>query len=286
MSLARGKFGIEYDPQRIEEKSSNRGLVIFAVVLVVLVSFTVTLVNRLRARVDEAADPANAPQEARAPQSAAAPLAAPPLPPAVPPEKAALTSRPRVMRNLLMRLTEAERDRDLSRQIETIESLRALPGNPAADIDHLLVKRLGRLNLRWLFGGETSPWVTKVTPRKGTSAARLAKEQGITLALLLRLNFWRTEDKMRVGEPVRVLNQPNFTLIIHRRSCLAELMLNGKLFKAYDLKSAPTASSGYYQATEDAAAQLQRLGIVFAPADLAEVKLFLLESAPLLVAEY
>jgi len=285
MSLARGKFGIEFDPLRDEERPSGRGILIGAAVLVVLVSFAATLVNRLRARTAGNPD-AGAAVLAEAPRPAPSALPAPPLSPAVPPGKALLEERPRVVRNLLMRLTEAERDRDLSRQVETIELLRAQPGNPTADIDHELVKRLGRLNFRWMFGGGGSPWTAEVTPRKGNSAARIAKEQGMTVAALLKLNRWRNVDEMRPGSPVRVLNRPNFTLVVHRRSQLAELMLDGKLFKAYELARPSRAAPGFYRTTDDPPRQFPRLGLSFSPADFSELSLFLLASTPVLVAEY
>ena len=285
MSLARGKFGIEFDPLRDEERPSGRGILIGAAVLVVLVSFAATLVNRLRARTAGNPD-AGAAVLAEAPRPAPSALPAPPLSPAVPPGKALLEERPRVVRNLLMRLTEAERDRDLSRQVETIELLRAQPGNPTADIDHELVKRLGRLNFRWMFGGGGSPWTAEVTPRKGNSAARIAKEQGMTVAALLKLNRWRNVDEMRPGSPVRVLNRPNFTLVVHRRSQLAELILDGKLFKAYELARPSRAAPGFYRTTDDPTRQFARLGLSFSPADFSELSLFLLASTPVLVAEY
>ena len=285
MSLARGKFGIEFDPLRDEERPSGRGILIGAAVLVVLVSFAATLVNRLRARTAGNPD-AGAAVLAEAPRPAPSALPAPPLSPAVPPGKALLEERPRVVRNLLMRLTEAERDRDLSRQVETIELLRAAPGNPVADIDHLLVKRLGRLNFRWMFGTDRSPWTVEITPRKGNSAERLAKEQGMTVAALLKLNRWRTPDEMRPGKPVRALNHPNFALIVHPRNRLVELMLDGKLFKAYELTRAASLAPGLYSLPDDYAGQFARLGLSFAPADLAELSLFLMPRAPLFVAAY
>ena len=285
MSLARGKFGIEFDPLRDEERPSGRGILIGAAVLVVLVSFAATLVNRLRARTAGNPD-AGAAVLAEAPRPAPSALPAPPLSPAVPPGKALLEERPRVVRNLLMRLTEAERDRDLSRQVETIELLRAAPGNPVADIDHLLVKRLGRLNFRWMFGTDRSPWTVEITPRKGNSAERLAKEQGMTVAALLKLNRWRTPDEMRPGKPVRALNHPNFALIVHPRNRLVELMLDGKLFKAYELTRAASLAPGLYSLSDDYAGQFARLGLSFAPADLAELSLFLMPRAPLFVAAY
>ena len=287
MSLARGKFGIEFDPLRGDEAPSGRGLLIFAAVLIVLISFTVTLVKRLGANDEELAlERAERAPVTEAAKAVPASLPAPPLAPAVPPEKAALASRSRTMRNLLMRLTEAERDRDLSRQVETIELLRALPGNPAADIDHLLVKRLGRLNYRWMFGDENSPWTSRLTPRRGNSAERIAKEQGMTLAALLKLNHWRSTDELRPNESVRVFNRPNFVLIVHRRSRLAELMLDGKLFKAYELAQVPRVESGLYQATDDFKQQFTKLDLAFTAPAQSELKLFLLASAPILIAEY
>ena len=48
MSLARGKFGIEYDPRKLEPESSGFGWVFVVVAFAALISLTVVVVNRVR----------------------------------------------------------------------------------------------------------------------------------------------------------------------------------------------------------------------------------------------
>ena len=63
MSLARGRFGIEFDPDRNRgDGASGLGWVVGLVLLAVAVSLTFSLVGRLRGPADEvrAPDPAQA----------------------------------------------------------------------------------------------------------------------------------------------------------------------------------------------------------------------------------
>ena len=48
MSLARGKFGIEYNPRQMDDGSSGLGWVFAVIALVALVSLAWTLVGRIR----------------------------------------------------------------------------------------------------------------------------------------------------------------------------------------------------------------------------------------------
>ena len=89
-----------------------------------------------------------------------------------------------------------------------------------------------------------------------------------------------------LSQSVRVFNRPNFVLIVHRRSRLAELMLDGKLFKAYELAQVPRVEPGLYQATDDLKQQFTKLDLAFTAPAQSELKLFLLASAPILIAEY
>ena len=54
MSLARGKYGVEYNPAHMDDDSSGLGWIVLAVVVVALLSLVWTLVSRFRS-----ADPAD-----------------------------------------------------------------------------------------------------------------------------------------------------------------------------------------------------------------------------------
>ena len=169
MALVRGKFGIEYNPRQNERNSSGLGWVFILIAIVALISLVWTLVGRFRG--------ADAPPPAPPPPP---PTAETPVPPAVPPQERvpppvtpagseSLAKRPVKVRNLLMRLEEAERRHDVEMAVSTIEQLRALPGSPAADLDNVLARRLGDLNVKWLFTLKNAQWVKEVTVRRGTA---------------------------------------------------------------------------------------------------------------------
>ena len=305
MSFARGKFGLEYNTTRRDDDSS--GLLpkaLAAAFLVALVSLCATVVARRRAASAEAQPgPEPVPEVEAAPADvqpaqtnaasgeASAPVQAANAVPAVlelpPPEKiepAGDAKRPAKVRNLLMRLEEAERRRDVAMAVSTIEQIRALPGNPAADLDDALARRLGVLNMRWLFGPGKSPWVAEVEIRRGDNASRIAHEHGSTLASLKRLNGGDA-DKLIAGRKIRVMDHPRFGLVVHRRTRTADLSLNGKFFKRYDLAGEVTGAVGAYEVPERTRQIWKDKGISLRPEDRAELETLLPHGASVLIAE-
>ena len=240
MSLARGKFGIEYNPKQMEPESSGFGWIIVLVAFAALISLAVVVVKRVRS--DEpvpetleisaaAAVPQAAAQTDEAPQAVV--------------RDTGFARRPTKVRNLLMRLEEAEKAHDVEMAVTTIESIRSLPGSPAADLDDALARRLGTLNLRRLFEVRNAQWVKAVTVGRGASASRIAAENGSTLASLARLNGGKV-DRIRVGAKLYVMDHPRFNLVLRRRTRIADLSLNGKFFKRYDLPGEVRAKEGAY----------------------------------------
>lgn len=282
MSLARGKFGIEYNPRQMEPESSGFGWVVVFVLLAALVSLSWVIVKRLRSaeppqeiQVVAAAGP-SAPTASRPPAATNEP------PAVVRPET--FVHRPAIVRNLLMRLEEAERRRDIEMAVTTIESIRSLPGSPAADIDDALARRLGRLNIRRLFDIRSAQWVKTVTVGRGDSASRIAAENGSTLASFARLNGGNVET-VRLGAKLYVMNHPRFNLVLRRRTRIADLSLNGKFFRRYDLRGKVKAGEGAYEVPERRRQLWDTLGDVFSPADRAELEMLLPRGAPVLVSE-
>lgn len=157
-----------------------------------------------------------------------------------------LSKRPPKLRNLLMRLEEAEKRHDIEMAITAIESIRALPGSPAADLDNALARRLGVLNMRRLFVLKSAQWVTMVVVKRGDTASRIASEHGSTLASLSKLNGEKISPLL-IGQKLTVLNHPRFNLAVHRRMRTADLFLNGKFFKRYDLLKDKGLSDGAFE---------------------------------------
>ena len=279
MSLARGKFGIEYNPRKMEPESSGFGWIVIVVAFAALVSLSWVIVKRIRS-----AEPVPETLEIAAPMPV--PQAAPvtnEAPQAVV-RDTAFSRRPTKVKNLLMRLEEAEKRRDIEMAVTTIESIRALPGSQAADLDDSLARRLGTLNLRRLFEVRSAQWVKAMTVGRGDSASRIAAENGSTLASLARLNGGNI-DRIRVGAKLYVMDHPRFNLVLHRRTRIADLSLNGKFFKRYDLPGEVRAKEGAYEVPERRKLLWDRLGSAFKADDRAELEMLLPTGAPILVSE-
>ena len=287
MSLAKGKFGIEYNPRQLEREPSGLGWLIALVALVALVSLSVTIVKRVRSSADDLVPetPRERPPVAAAESNREETVVADiPPPPPIAAQTPALPRRPVKVRNLLMRLEEAERTRDVEMAVTTIETLRALPGSPAADIDDALARRLGALNVRRLFDRKNAQWVKKVTIKRGDSASRLAVENGSTLASFVRLNGGNA-DKLVIGRTFYVMDHPRFNLVIHRRTRTADLSLNGKFFKRYDLQGTVKAREGSYEMPEKRRDFWSGIGTCFKPEDRLEIDTLLPKGTPILVSE-
>ena len=291
--LERGKFGIEYDPRQRESDSSGLGWVFLVVALVALVSLAWTLIGRIRQGKADAAlveavgqefvDPAREDGQAvrdasRAATNSASVLSTPTV------KTDNLQKRPQKVRNLLMRLAEAERRRDVEMAVTTIEAIRALPGSPAADLDDALARRLSTLNIRRLFEQKNPQWVKTVKVKRGDSASRIAFENGSTLASFAGLNGGDI-NKVLVGAEVYVMNHPRFNLVIHRRMRTADLSLNGKFFRRYDLVGDVAAKEGAYEMTASPKAFWKALGAQFKASDSTELETLLPVGAPVLISE-
>ena len=285
MSLARGKYGVEYNPRQMEREPSGLGWIVAVIALLALVSLTWTLVKRFRSP-DEEMQPETVEVQTAVPfattnRTQTVGIEPPPVSIA---RTMALSRRPVKVRNLLMRLEEAEKSRDLEMAVTTIEAIRTLPGSPAADIDDALARRLGSLNVRWLFEQKNAQWVKQVTVKRGDSASRLAVENGSTLASLVKLN---NVDASRIvlGQQLYVMDHPRFNLVIHRRTRTADLSLNGKFFRRYDLRDEVTAKAGAYELPERKRAFFANIGATLKPSDLEELDVLLPAKTPVLISE-
>lgn len=273
--LQRGNYGVEWTERVPDEDSPVLARLVLLVVLVAVVSLGWTLIKRVRTapteveKIELDATPPPPPVTVKPPEAEA-----PPPPP--PPEVPRLGQRPPKVRNLLMRLEEAENAHDVEMAVTTIEALRAIPGSPVADLDDKLARRLGELNTRRLFELKSGQWVETVVAKRGDSASRIASEHGSTLASLKKLNGDWVEN-VRIGQQLSVLNHPRFNLIVHRRSLTADLQLNGKFFKRYDLTRSDSLKDGAFEWRE--------VRLPVASTDRAELEMLLPRTTSVLISE-
>ena len=303
MAFERGRFGIEYDPRQAEEPSGGLGWVVAAIAFVALVSLVWTLVGRFRSNNEElevvqtlvedpkpevsVVEPEPVKTEVRKSESEEA-LKTQVASEGDPTEPRIIDSdmakRPVKLRNLIMRLDEAKKRRDVEMEVTTIELIRAMPGSPAADLDDSLARRLGTLNIRRLFDLRNAQWVKQVTVKRGDVASRIAYENGSTLASFARLNGGNV-DKVVIGKKLYVMDHPRFNLVIHRRTCTADLSLNGKFFKRYYMPGEVSGKEGTYEFPSNPKAFWRSLGVEFAAVDRAEIEMLMPAKASVIIAE-
>lgn len=291
MSLARGRFGVEYDPRRRRNEESGGGWILVAVLVMAVVSFVTRIAGRHAAPAENTLAPEQAASAPAAPEPAPAPVAETPAPT---PSAArsietsrtsAAEDRPPRVRNLLLRLEEAERQGNVEMAATTLESLRSLPGELAADLDDTFAERLGELNIERLFTLKNRQWIAEVVVRPGESGSRIARAYGSTLASLVRLNGLANADRVLTGQKLLVMDHPRFILVIHKLAGYADLNLNGKFFRRYSLAGAADAKSGAYKLEGRPRAFFAAQGVSFPSDALLELETLLPPAATMLVSE-
>ena len=288
MAFAQGKFGIEYNPNPIDEESSGAGWLVAVIVLAAIAVLAAAGVRRLVSSAPDEPSQNDTPvvvQTVTPVATNAPPHVEPPPPPPPPLPPGAERNRPRVAQNLLLKLEKAEAAHDVELAVATIEQLRALPGEAVADLDNSLARRLGELNIRRLFVGKNRQWVKEVVVRRGDSATRIASENGSTLASLLKLNELPSADRLRIGQKLDVMDHPRFTIVVHRAAKYADLTLKGKFFKRYDIIAPVRAEEGNYETPAKLRAFLAEKGIALSPEDRAELDMLVPAKSSLLVSE-
>ena len=187
-------------------------------------------------------------------------------------------NRPPAIRALLERLEVADQQGNVGLQIDTIERLRQNKDS-VADIDDLLARRLGNLNRKLFLEGKTNPWVVAYTVRNGDTVHQIAREHGATVAAVLMLNGVGDPRRLRPGQALRVPNKLKSKLKVHTASHIADLEINGKFFRRYDVMVEKGAELGERVVTrkdgEGAKQLIEKAQVRFSDSDLKEVALML-----------
>lgn len=294
MGYTRGKFGLEYDSSRMEPETPWLRWAITLVVVLAVGSLAVRAVVKLfRApesdfllSAEAGAQLSDADNDVRASEPSTDARSAAEKDPRgeeAPIKVEAATRRPEV-KVLLAKMDTARRKQAIEMEVAAIERLRALPGNPAADLDDVLAQRLGELNLKWLFKRHSAQWTKVVEVRRGDSASRIARTYGATLASMEKLNG--DVSKIRIGQKLCVMDHPHFSLTVYRVTRIADLFLNGKFFKRYRLAGAVGEKPGAYATSDRLRNFFAEKGIQFSSEDRAELEIMLPAGTPVVISEF
>ena len=101
---------------------------------------------------------------------------------------------------------------------------------------------------------------------------------------MMRLNGGNL-DRLAIGRKLYVMSHPRFNLVVHRRARTADLSLNGKFFKRYDLTGPVKGAAGPYELPVNARSLWRSLGVSLRPADGAELETLLPAGTQVLVSE-
>lgn len=327
MGYARGRFGVEYQPRR-SEGHPLLWVVVTVVLLVSCAFTYYQLSHRKSPPVAvpqpdgvkspvvktsshevrpvrasrPPAPPTNVIEKTVSPVGGAVRRAVVPMPAAVPPSKPDPSSDPNVLRVQkwietsqdrpaeervrLERLLAAERDKNIPLAIDTIQKLCSRPA--MADLQDVLLRRLGDLNLQLLFSGQNNPLITSVIAKRGDSRDRIARENRTTTTALMKLNPKIKWDRLKPGDTVRILFVPNPMLVVYKQRGYADLSIkNGQFFGRYDLTTSKNAKCAVYpistESGESVFVRFRELGLK-AP-KRAEIEMFLAPGSRIIIAE-
>ena len=291
MGYARGRYGIEFQPEPPKEETPwllwGVGALVAIALLTGMMSFFRHLSREPEAEPAPAGEespgsetPETAPSVAELEQSTGQtvseePAAARPTLPVPDPAIRLGKERSRRTNTLMQRWRESVTN--LVMEIDSLEKLRMQ--SDIADLDDAMAQRLGKLNLRYLFSEGRNPWVKTIEVKRGNNATRIANENGNTLACLRRLNG--DIANLRVGQRLRVLEDPKPRLEVHRTARYADLKLKEKFFKRYYLTDAVKAEPCTDRFPAQTRQFLAEKGIVVSKDDLAELEMLLPKGAAL-----
>lgn len=294
MAFVRGRLGIEYNttPSRDADGGIPKGFLVCAACAMLLILAATSIVRRYSGSKSEellyenAAGKPSADAKPQA-QAAAKTEQTPPSPVQRSARKIEISpSRSPRLAQLLDKLNVAESTNDTILAIATIEEIRRFPGGAAADLDDRLARRLGELNLKRLWELKNQKWVSDVTVRPGENATRIARAHGTTVNAIKKLNPSTDINRLKHGFKIKVMHIPRFILVVHLRMKTADLQLNGKFFKRYDLTDVKDAAKpGSYETKYPLSGFLAGHGIALSPNDMDELDTLVPHSSILVVSE-
>ena len=195
-----------------------------------------------------------------------------------------IEARPAADQSQLRRLIDAERAGKPELAVDAIRKLYTRP--TLADLRDPLMRRWGDLNLAHLLSGKPTTWTTQATVRRGDGLERIAREHNTTPAAVRLLNPKVKWERLKPGDTVRVLAFPSATLVVYAGHADLSLSKNVPFFRRYYLSIPKTTPNGVYavESGHSVAARFRELGMRFAPADRAELEMFLAPGSRIVVS--
>lgn len=286
MAYHRAIYGIEWDPPA-KEPDAPWLLWLLALILVAVIGSAVWNAW-FRDRGPDVTPTVVVPPVAEERPGSAAPAAGPavrsePCATVVRPARAALVARaedyPEMIRNQLLKL---EVTTNLSSRAMILNSLRGM--QEAAGIENRVSGELGRINDELLFAGHDRRWVKEIEVRPGESGARIARNAGMTLAALAKLNGGSV-DRLRSGQKLLVFRFGKPVLVVRRASRFADLTLDGRFFARYHLAAPVGSEAGTFRVSASPRAFWAERGVVFSAEDRPKVDLMIPPGATVSVSE-
>lgn len=167
---------------------------------------------------------------------------APPPPPPPPPKPAKPKSE--AYRKLLAAAGERERADDLTGARAALRELLALP--EARDEREGIERKLAAVNLTLLLSDRPMPEKILHTIARGDMISRLALQYRNPQRFILKVNGIDNPSRLKIGQELWLMNEPDFAMHVSTNRCDALLTLNGQFFKRYAVGIGADAAPGVY----------------------------------------
>lgn len=199
--------------------------------------------------------------------------------PSPPPPAVVKMQSPEVKR-LLEQVVQHESANDLISARQVLHQI--LLRKDAADVRDFCERKIGSINTALVFDDRPMPEKIKHRIASGDLIGKLSKRYGNTQAYLLKANGIDRPDRLRIGQELWVLQNPEFELTVQKKTSGAVLTLNGQFFKRYEigLGQPPEADAGAYTVRSGV---LVKLGL--RNADAEELRVLLPQSTPVTVMD-
>ncbi len=117
---------------------------------------------------------------------------------------------------------------------EARTNLLALLDRPEAEAIHPRIEeRLGAINVKLVTTQRSMPEKIDYAVRAGDSLKLLAKRFGVTTLLIEQANSIPNPDRIHIGDRMRILDKPNFEILIDKKANDLLLTMKGRFFKRY-----------------------------------------------------
>ncbi|MDA3923754.1 MAG: LysM domain-containing protein [Kiritimatiellae bacterium] len=148
---------------------------------------------------------------------------------------------------LLKRVDELEDGGELVSARMILQKLRLRPDG--ATVRSLVEKKIGEINIKLILSDKSMPGKLLHKIQSGDLVSKLIRRYKNTEEYILRVNKIDRPERIRIGQELWVLDNPNFELMIDKSDFKAVLLFNNRFFKVYiiGLGAVGTVPAGRYE---------------------------------------